>query len=401
MPEVLFALQAKTGEDTVIYLDNSATTRPFDSVIDSMARMMRDAYFNASAAYAPALDVEREVRACRAAIAKEVGAQEGDVIFTSGGTESDNLAILGTAQMMRPGGNFVYSAVEHPAVAQTIGRVERMGFETRVLPVDMRGMVDLEAASRIIDEHTALVSCMQVSNETGAIQPVGALSALAKTKNPAALIHVDGVQGFMRVPMHMQRMGVDLYSLSGHKIHGPKGIGALVARKNVRLMPQQTGGGQERGLRSGTTDSPAIAGLHAAVREMAARRGEIEGMRALKERLIARLNEAGMEAFFVNGPAPGDAESAPHVLSLSFEGVRGEVLRNALEGEGVLVSTGSACSSHRQKVSDVLRAMGLTTEQADGTIRVSLGLFNTAEEIDEAAARMAKLCAMLRRYRRR
>ena len=383
----------------MIYLDNSATTRPFDRVIEAMASAMREDYYNASAAYAPALSVEKRLRACRADIARELGAQEGEVIFTSGGTESDNLALLGAAQALHGPGNFVCSAVEHPAVAETICRVERMGFEVRLLPVDGRGVVDMQAAQRVIDERTALVSCMQVNNETGAIQPVEALSRLAKSKNPAALMHVDGVQGFMRVPIHMGRCGIDLYSLSGHKIHGPKGIGALIARKGVRLVAQQTGGGQERGLRSGTTDSPGIVGLHAAVREMATRRDEIEELRAMKMRLSQRLS--GVEGVSINGPAPDSPDSAPHILSLSFEGVRGEVLRNALEGVGILVSTGSACASHKQKVSGALRQMGMTTEQADGTIRVSLGLFNTAEEIDEAAARMIELSAVLRRYRRR
>ena len=383
----------------MIYLDNSATTRPFDVVIDAMDACMRESYFNASAAYRPAVEIEKAISACRRRIAVELGVQESGVIFTSGGTESDNLALLGAAMMLRKPGNFVVSAIEHPAVAETVRRVERLGHEVRVLPIDERGIVDLSACETVIDEQTALVSCMQVSNETGAVQPVAQLGALARRKNPGVLVHVDGVQGFMRVPMHMGRMGVDLYALSGHKIHGPKGVGALVVRSGVRLAPQMTGGGQEKGMRSGTYNSPAILGLGEAVREMAERRAEIEAMRSLKARLWARLSRT--EGIRVNGPMPMEADSAPHVLSLSFDGVRGEVLRNALEGEGVLVSTGSACASHKQKVSATLRAMGLTAGQADGTIRVSLGLFNTAEEMDEAAEKMEKLFALLRQYRRR
>ena len=383
----------------MIYLDNSATTRPFDGVIDAMAACMRERYFNASAAYRPAMEVEKEVDACRRAIAAELGAQPGGVIFTSGGTEADNLAILGTAMTLRGEANFVVSAIEHPAVAETVRRVERLGFEVRVLPIDARGIVDLTACEGIIDAHTALVSCMQVSNETGAVQPVAALSALARKRNPNVRVHVDGVQGFMRVPMHMGRDGVDMYSLSGHKIHGPKGVGALVVRGNLRLAAQMTGGGQEKGLRSGTTDSPAIIGLHEAVRQMAARRQEIDRLRGMKARLWERVSS--VEGARVNGPLPGEADSAPHILSLSFAGVRGEVLRNALEGEGVLVSTGSACASHKQKVSASLRAMGLTPEQADGTIRVSLGLYNTMDEMDETAEKLARICGVLSRYRRR
>ena len=383
----------------MIYLDNSATTRPFDGVIDAMDRSMREAYYNASAAYKPAVDVDRALRACRKLIASQLGAQEDEVYFTSGGTESDNLAILGVAATLRHPANFVCSAIEHPAVLETIRRVEAMGHEVRVMPIDRRGVVDLAACEVLFDERTALVSCMQVSNETGAIQPIAELARMARAKNKDVRVHVDGVQGFMRVPMHMGRMGVDLYALSGHKIHGPKGVGALVVRKGVRLVPQMTGGGQEKNLRSGTYNSPAILGLGEAVREMAARRDDLARIAQMKARLFALLSEE--EGVTLNGPAVDDAQSAPHILSVSFAGVRGEVMRNALEGEGVLVSTGSACSSHKQKVSGTLRAMGLSTEQADGTIRISLGMMNTMDEMDEAAARMLALYRQLRAYRRR
>ena len=383
----------------MIYLDNSATTRPFDGVIDAMDRCMREAYFNASAAYKPAVDVDRELRACRKLIAAQLGAQEDEVIFTSGGTESDNLAILGVAATLRHPANFVCSAIEHPAVLETIRRVEAMGHEVRYMPIDRRGVVDLAACEVLFDERTALVSCMQVSNETGAIQPIAELARMARAKNRDVRVHVDGVQGFMRVPMHMGRMGVDLYALSGHKIHGPKGVGALIVRKGVRLAPQMTGGGQEKNLRSGTYNSPAILGLGEAVREMASRRDDLTRIAQMKARLFALL--CAEEGVTLNGPAVDDPCSAPHILSVSFAGVRGEVMRNALEGEGVLVSTGSACASHKQKVSGTLRAMGLSTEQADGTIRISLGMMNTMDEMDEAAARMLALYRQLRAYRRR
>ena len=360
---------------------------------------MRETWFNPSAAYKPAVDVDRAMRECRKTIARELGAQEDEVIFTSGGTESDNLAILGVAETLHGPANFVCSAIEHPAVSDTIRRVEKMGIEVRVLPIDRRGVVDLEAAAGIIDENTALVSCMQVSNETGAIQPIEQLSRMAREKNPKVRIHVDGVQGFMRVPMHMGKMGVDLYALSGHKIHGPKGVGALVVRKGVRLVPQATGGGQERNLRSGTYNAPAILGLGKAVEEMAARRDAVRRLGEIKAFLWQKLS--ALSGVRVNGPMPGESDSAPHILSVSFDGVRGEVMRNALEGAGILVSTGSACASHKQKVSETLRAMGLTGEQADGTVRISLGLFNTMEEMEETAAQMEKMAALLARYRRR
>ncbi|MBQ8617606.1 MAG: cysteine desulfurase [Clostridia bacterium] len=384
----------------MIYLDNSATTRPFDSVIETMSTCMRDTWFNPSAAYKPAVDVDRQMRRCRQSIARQLGAQEDEVIFTSGGTESDNLAILGFAQTLHGKVNFLVSAIEHPAVSDTIRRAEKLGVEIREMPIDSRGVVDLEAAKALMDENTALVSCMQVSNETGAIQPVEALSRMVKERNPKACMHVDGVQGFMRVPMHMGKMGVDMYALSGHKIHGPKGVGALVVRKGVRLVPQTTGGGQEKNLRSGTYNAPAILGLGRAVEEMAARQADAARLGEMKAHLL-ELMERDIPGIRVNGPRPGEKDSAPHILSVSFDGVRGEVMRNALEGADVLVSTGSACASHKQKVSATLRAMGLSSEMADGTIRVSLGLYNTMEEMEITAAHMAKMAALLAKYRRR
>lgn len=383
----------------MIYLDNSATTRPFDSVIDATVRSMREGYFNASASYKPAVDVEKKILACRKAIASEVGAAPDEVYFTSGGTEGDNLAILGVAQLLREKANFVCSAIEHPAVLETIHRVERMGHEVRVMPIGRDGVVDLAACAQMIDEKTAFVSCMQVSNETGAIQPVEEIARIAREKNPHVIVHVDGVQGFMRVPMHMGRMGIDMYALSGHKIHGPKGVGALIVKKHVRLAPQMTGGGQEKNLRSGTYNSAGIVALNAAVQEMATRKDEIGHLAAMKALLWQRVSD--IDGVRVNGPEPGSPQSAPHILSLSFDGVRGEVMRNALEGAGILVSTGSACASHKQKVSATLKAMGLTDTQADGTIRVSLGLYNTAEEMEETATQMGKIFALLSKYKRR
>lgn len=383
----------------MVYLDNSATTRPFDSVIDVMSACMRDTYFNASAAYKPAVDVDRAIRACRKLIAAQVGALEDEVYFTSGGTESDNLAILGVASLMRKPQNFVCSVIEHPAVLETIRRVEAMGHEVRYMPINQNGVVDLEACETLFDENTAFVSCMQVSNETGAVQPIAEIARMAKAKNRNVRIHVDGVQGFMRVPIHMGKMGVDLYSLSAHKIHGPKGVGALVVKKGVRLAPQETGGGQEKNLRSGTYNSPGILGLGEAVNQMTARRAQITQVRDMKASLWNRLSQ--IEGVRLNGMPVDHEASAPHVLSVSFDGVRGEVMRNALEGAGILVSTGSACASHKQKVSQTLKSMGLTAEQADGTIRISLGMMNTMDEMNEAAAQMEKLYTQLKAYRRR
>ena len=376
----------------MIYLDNSATTRPFDGVIDVMDRCMREQYFNASAAYKPAVDVDRAMRECRKTIAAQLGIQESGVIFTGGGTESDNLAILGTAAALRQRANFVCSAIEHPAVAETIRRVEQMGHTVRVLPIDARGVVDLAACETVIDEHTALVSCMQVSNETGAIQPVEALAKLARRKNPNVRIHVDGVQGFMRVPMHMERMGVDLYALSGHKIHGPKGIGVLAVRPGVRLIPQITGGGQEKGLRPGTENVPGIAAMGLAAQLMNDRCAEnFAHFTALRQRMITNLSQS--PAVCINSPA----DAAPYIVNCSVQGVRSEVMIHYLEQFGIYVSSGSACAKGER--SHVLTAMGLSRDRIDSAVRVSMTDTTTPEEIDEFCRRLLEGEATLTKRR--
>ena len=378
----------------MIYLDNSATTRPFDSVIDTMDRCMRENYFNASAAYKPAVDVDRAMRECRRAIAAQLGIQESGVIFTGGGTESDNLAILGVAETLRQSANFVCSAIEHPAVAETIHRVEQMGHTVRVLPIDVRGVVDLAACETVIDEHTALVSCMQVSNETGAIQPVEELAKLARRKNPNVRVHVDGVQGFLKVPLEARNC--DFYTVSGHKFHGPKGVGALYVKKGTRFLGGQIGGGQEKNLRSGTTNTPGIMGMDAALQYYLANQETMwENMRACKLHLAENL--LALPDVFINGPAP--EEGAPHILNVSFLGVRGEVLLHALEEKKIYVSTGSACSA--QGKNRILNAMGVTGERQEGAIRFSFSAFNTPGEMDETAAAIADLLGLLRRFKRR
>ena len=237
----------------MIYLDNSATTRPFDEVIDKMSACMREEYFNPSAVYAPAMLAGRILTETREAIASQLGGRV-KVVFTSGGTEADNLALLGTARALRGRkGHFITTKVEHPAILETAAELERLGHSVTYIGVDEEGTVDVDALVDAVREDTALVSVMQVNNEVGAVMPIEEISRRVKEKNPRTLIHVDGVQGFMRVPMHMNRMGVDLYSLSGHKIHGPKGIGALAMSDRARPLCIAFGGGQENGLRSGLT----------------------------------------------------------------------------------------------------------------------------------------------------
>ena len=342
-----------------IYLDNSATTRTAESVVTVMCAAMREQYFNASAAYAPAVEVEKRINESRARILSALHAKNAQVVFTSGGTEGDNLAILGTAQLQRKPMRFLYSAVEHPAVSQAMAEVAHLGHDVREIPVTR----ERQAA-------------------------------------PKALFHVDGVQGFLRVPLDFDAADIDFYAISAHKIHGPKGVGALVMRKGTRLKPQLLGGGQENGQRSTTYNSPGILGLGEAVRVYQTLEHPQDAMRALKAQLYALLKQ-GDASITVNGPAPEDANSAPHILNVSFPGVRGEVLLHALEGMGIYVSTGSACSSHRMKASGVLAKMGITGDRAQGALRVSLSPYTTQDEILRCAQAMLTCYAQLKPFRRR
>lgn len=379
------------------YLDNSATTRPTDGVIEAMARSMRDGYFNPSSLYAPAVEAEKAIRACREAVARAVGAQPENVYFTSGGTEANNLSILGSMAARRAPARVAVSATEHPSVLAAYDELRAQGFEVAVLPVDREGQLDWGALDAELSKGPALVSAMQVNNETGALLDVARFVSRVRALAPDALIHVDGVQGFLRVPFSIR--GVDFYTLSGHKLHGPKGIGALVmGNARVHVKPRQLGGGQEKGLRSGTENTPGIAGLCRAIGEMQSL-GDVQAiLREKKLRLWAAIREAAPQAV-VFGPAPEGG--APHILNVGFPGVRGEVMLHALEGDGVYVSTGSACSSKKRKVSPVLLAMGIPAEVAECAIRFSLSPRTTDGEIDYAAERAGAQYAVLSKFWRR
>ena len=376
------------------YLDNSATTQPCDAAISAMAECMRAGFYNPSAVYKPAVEAFRHVREARENLLGAVSGADCEVCFTSGGTEANNLAILGAVTRMRGRQLVAFSAVEHPSVRASFEALAAMGHEVREIGVNAAGELDWAALGKALDDGASLVSCMQVNNETGALLDAPRLHALV---NGRALIHVDGVQGFLRVPFDMRY--ADLYSLSGHKIHGPKGIGALVYRKGVRLNPRQIGGGQESGLRSGTENTPGIAGLNAAVLEMRAMGPDMpRELMAKKLRLIAAIRAAVPDAR-INGPDPECA--APHIVNVGFPNVRGEVMLHALEADGVYVSTGSACSSKKLKVSQVLLNMGIKPETAEWAVRFSLSPHTTLEEIDYAASRIGAQYDLLKRFVRR
>ena len=376
------------------YLDNSATTQPCRAAVEAMVRCMTEGFYNPSSVYRPAVDAFRAVRECRETLLKAVHGDGCDLYFTSGGTESNNLAILGAAAKMRGPRICAVSAVEHPSVREPFERLRAEGWDVRVIGVSEDGALRWDELERALDDGAALVSCMQVNNETGALLDA---ERLRRTVNGRALIHVDGVQGFLRVPFDMKN--ADLYTLSGHKIHGPKGIGALVVRRGVRLEPRQIGGGQESGMRSGTENTPGIAGLHAAAKELIAVQSTLGGeLMQKKLHLIEKFREAVPE-MLVNGPEPQHA--APHIVNLSFPGVRGEVMLHALESEGVYASTGSACSSKKLKVSGVLTAMGVAPARAEWALRFSLSPHTTMEEIDDAAQKLGAIYASLKRFQRR
>ena len=376
------------------YLDNSATTRPCEAAIEAMNRCLREGWHNPSAVYRPSVEAFKALRDARQRLLNAVGGVGCDAVFTSGGTESNNLAILGAVGRMRGRQVLAVSAVEHPSVREAFNLLAEQGHDVRVIGVDGAGRLDWDELEKALDDGASLVSCMQVNNETGAVLDA---ARLHQTVNGRALIHVDGVQGFLRTPFDMKL--ADLYTVSGHKLHGPKGVGALIVKKGVRLKPAHIGGGQENGLRSGTENTPGIAGLDAAVAQMLALGPGMAGeMMARKLRLVAGIRRAVPEAL-VNGPEPERA--APHIVNLGFPGVRGEVMLHALEGEGIYVSTGSACSSKKLKVSGVLTAMGMRPDAAEWAVRFSLSPHTTDEEIDCAAGRIGEIYDLLKRYQRR
>lgn len=381
-------------QSMLAYLDNSATTQPCEAAIEAMTACLREGWHNPSSVYRPAVEAFRRVREARENLLKPIHGANCDLIFTSGGTEANNLAILGTVSRMRGRQTVAVSAVEHPSVSAAFEQLRDQGHDVRVIGVDMTGQPDWEALERALNDGASLVSMMQVNNETGAKLDAERLHKLVSGR---ALIHVDGVQGYLRVPFDMK--WADLYSFSGHKLHGPKGIGGLAVKKGVKLSPRQIGGGQENGLRSGTENTPGIMGLNAAALELV-KMGE-DMPRELMEkklRLIEGIRRAVPDVV-IHGPAPEDA--APHIVNLGFPNVRGEVMLHALEAENIYVSTGSACSSKKLKVSSVLTAMGMAPAKAEWAVRFSLSPHTTEEEIDYAAGKIGNIYDTLKRFQRR
>ncbi|MBE3576373.1 MAG: cysteine desulfurase [Limnochordales bacterium] len=392
-----------------IYLDNSATTRPDPTVIEAVRRALEVEYGNPSSVHRLGTAARRLLDESRRAVAELLGVAPEEIIFTSGATEANNLAIFGLARQWRSHRppkdlgrpHAITTAVEHPSVLEPFRRLQEEGWEVTFLPVNRHGQLDPEHLSDALRPETVFISTMWVNNETGVIMPLSAiyerLNRWQERFGRRPLWHVDAVQAVGKLPTRPRDLGIDLLSLSGHKMHGPKGVGALYVRRGVQLSPMLLGGGQEGGVRSGTENIPGIAGLGAAC-QLAARRlaGDPEGLHLRKLRdTLWRLIEERIPGVIRHGPTAPDM-SAPHILNVSFPGTKGEVLVRYLSERGVFVATGSACHSRRPEPSHVLTAMGLSLDEVGSSIRFSLSWENAEEEIVQAAAILKEVVAEIR-----
>ena len=382
-----------------VYLDNSATTRAYDSVGKLVAHVMCEDYGNPSSLHRKGVEAEQYIKDAKETFARLLKVQEKEIFFTSGGTESDNLALIGTAMANRRAGNhLITTGIEHPAIINTMRYLEEQGFRVTFLPVDRYGRVKLSALREALCKETILVSIMYVNNEVGSVQPIKEASSIVKAYNREIIFHSDAVQGFGKYRIFPKREGIDLLTISSHKIHGPKGMGALYISDRVKIRPIVFGGEQQKNIRSGTENVPGIAGFALAAK-MAYTNLEEKTMRMrnLKERFIQGVTK--MEHVSVHGLA--DETSAPHIVSVGIAGVRSEVLLHTLEEKGIYVSSGSACSSNHPGISGVLKGIGVEREYLDATLRFSLSEFTTEEEIDYTLKTLYNCIPMLRRYRRR
>lgn len=382
-----------------VYLDNSATTKCLPEVAALMTRIMCDEYGNPSSLHKKGVESEKYVRYAKEVIAKCMKVQEKEILFTSGGTESDNIALIGGAYAnYRAGRHIITTRIEHPAVLQTCAYLEEQGFAVTYLPVNAKGVISLADLERAMTKNTILVSIMHTNNEVGSVQPIEQAGELIKRMNPNTLFHVDAVQGFGKCRIYPKRMHVDLLSVSAHKIHGPKGVGFLYINEKAKVRPIIFGGGQQKGMRSGTENVPGIAGMAKAVEEIFTDFDDkIEYLYSIKERFVKGVS--ALEGIRLNGPVGRDG--APHVVSVSIQGVRSEVMLHALEDKGIYVSAGSACSSNKPSVSATLKAIGVEKQYLDATLRFSFSLYTTETEIDYTIKCLSDLLPALRRYTRK
>lgn len=364
-----------------IYLDNSATTRPYDEVIDYICNINKNVYGNPSSMHSKGLEAEKHIKSAREAIAKSLGADNQEIYFTSGGTEANNLAILGYLDANpRKGKHIITTKIEHPSVLEVYKLLGSKGYRVDFLDVDSKGIIDLESLKGSISNDTALISVTYVNNEIGTLQPLSDIVDIKNIINRDTAIHVDAIQAYGKIKIVPKKLGIDLMSMSSHKIHGPKGAGALYIRKGIRILPILSGGGQEFSLRSGTENVSGICGFGMAADIIHKNLEEnYEKCSKLKSYFIDKLiNEFGEAAFVISPEA-----SSPYILNVAFAKIRSEVLLHHLEMKNIFVSTGSACSSRKNVHSHVLKALGLKPDMIEGAVRFSFSAFNTSEDIDE------------------
>ena len=380
------------------YLDNSATTRCVEPVAELVSHLMTNSYGNPSSMHLKGVEAERYSKEAKATLGQLLKVSEKELFFTSGGTESNNLAIIGCAMAnIRRGNHLITTMVEHPSVSKPMKYLEEQGFRVTYLPVDEKGVVSLEALEEAICRDTILVSVMYVNNEVGAVMPIEEIGQIIRRRKPDIIFHVDAVQAFGKYRIYPKKLGIDLLSVSGHKIHGPKGVGLLYVNEKIRIVPILFGGEQQRGLRSGTENVPGIAGLAKAA-EICYTDFEkkIEHLFEIKSRFVEGVGELPMVQ--VNGP--WDETGAPHIVSVSFAGIRSEVLLHALEEKGIYASAGSACSAHKRTTSATLSAMRLNRNLLDSTLRFSFSTETTEEEIKYCIQTLSEVLPMYRRYTR-
>lgn len=377
------------------YFDNSATTPVYPEVRDLMVKIMEEDYGNPSSLHMKGVTAARYIKDARESLAGEMKVMPKEIVFTSGGTESNNMALIGGALANRRAGNkIITTSVEHASVGSPMEFLAGMGFDVVRIGVDSSGQIDMDQLMSEVDDDTIIVSVMYVNNEIGTVMPIADIARLIKEKNPNVLFHVDAIQAFGKYRIYPKRMGIDMMSISGHKFHGPKGVGALFIRDRVKVKPIIYGGWQQSGMRSGTENVPGIAGMALAAEiTYNGLEEKMEHLRQIKEHLISELTQ--IDDVYSNS---GDA---PHIASITFKGVRSEVMLHALEEREVYVSSGSACSSNKQHASGTLKAIGLPQDKLESTLRFSFSPENTMEQVDYAVECCRQLLPVLRRYVRK
>ncbi len=380
-----------------VYLDNSATTRPYPEISKEVQRIMLEEYGNPSSLHRRGSEGERLLQSSRQILAEILDVSDNEIIFTSGGTESNNMAILGVARRYKKRGNhLITTSIEHSSVLEPFNQLEKEGFEVTYLIPDNKGIVSPEKVAEALTSRTILVSIMHVNNEIGSIQPISQISAVLQGRNPDIVFHVDAVQSFTKLPLSPNDQGIDILSISAHKFHGPKGVGALYLREGILLEPLTRGGGHEKGLRPGTENTPGIWGRALAAKlSYENRKEKMEILQSLKERFITSLER---EHPWIRLNGPDKEEGAPHIFNISFPGLKGEVVLHALEEHGIYVSTGSACHSNANSPSHVLQAIKLDKESLEGAIRFSLSHLNTREEIEYAITKTISVVSGLKKF---